>query len=258
MLFAFASRTGMPIALLALLLSEVREPHWPEAATQRRAPCATYLSQDIRFVEQQPVCVGANGWSAGDLGRSVLYRVRRNGNVLSVGYFFYWSTERPWGNNVYSYTLLPALLTDAVYSHLLYVLPGIKDVLYGSGDVEGVEVNFEDAGDGTFSVKDGLADDGHHDPVSLSASELFDDRGRLVFVTDVWSHQLGAHGGAAFARSRAHDLVCYGPLTIRPMTPETAQSFRLGDERTPRRAGPAWHAVQPLDDENVSIQTDKR
>ena len=83
----------------------------------------------------------------------MLYRVRRSGRKIEIGYFVYWSTERPWGNNALSYAVLPALLTDAFYSHFLYVFPGVKDYLYGAGDIEGARVEFQERPDGSLEVE---------------------------------------------------------------------------------------------------------
>ncbi|HEX4339701.1 MAG TPA: hypothetical protein VH062_27525 [Polyangiaceae bacterium] len=194
--------------------------------------------EDPARIEKQPVCVGSRSWSAGKLGDTVLYRHHRVGNRLEVGYFVYWSTERPWGQNVLSYTVVPALLIDATYSHFLWVLPGFKDVLHGAADVEGVRVELEDH-DGKLEVIGGTADDGFHHGVRLSRDDLVDSHGRIVLLTDVWSHQFGAHGGAGAANSGA-SLHCYEGTTLRPMTLEVAQAFRLGSESSPRRAKPAW------------------
>jgi hypothetical protein len=201
---------------------------------------------DARVVEQ-PVCVAARSWSAGALGDTVLYRARRVGNRIRVGYFVYWSEERPWGDNSLSYTVLPALAVDAVYSHFLYVFPGLKDALYGAGDVEGVQVLYEQRADGSLDVVSGHADDGNHEPVALSRADLLDEKGRVVLLTDVWSHQLGAHGGGKFADRSPAALKCYAKSSLRPMTEGVARAFRLGTDREPLRANPAWIEPGPLD-----------
>jgi len=211
-----------------------REAGWPKPAT------AEQRSGDDARVVDQPVCVGARSWSAGALGDTVLYRTRRNGNRLTVGYFVYWSEERPWGNNSLSYTVLPALAVDAVYSHFLYVFPGLKDAVYGAGDIEGVQVSYEQRPDGSLTVLEGRADDGNHGRVDLSRGDLLDAKGRVVFLTDVWSHQLGAHGAATLADRAQLELKCYEKSSLRPMTELVARQFRLGSEREPRRGNPAW------------------
>jgi hypothetical protein len=227
------------IILLALVGCSVtpREAVWPSAETTREAP------EDARIVEQ-PLCIGAKSWSAGTMGDTVLYRTRRIGRKLAVGYFIYWSEERPWGKNVMSYTGVPALAMDAVYSHFLWVFPGLKDALYGPGDVEGVLVEFEQRADGSLQVLRGVADDGNHAPVELSREDLVDSKGRVVLLTDVWSHQLGAHGAAAFADTPGNDVKCFVRSTLQPMTSKIAREFRLGNERKPRRGNPAW--IEPV------------
>jgi hypothetical protein len=223
---------------LLLLLSGCavapREAGWPKPVF------AEQRSDDDARVVEQPVCVGARSWSAGALGDTVLYRTRRNGNRLTVGYFVYWSEERPWGSNSLSYTVLPALAVDAVYSHFLYVFPGLKDAMYGAGDIEGVQVSYEQRPDGALEVVKGRADDGNHGGVELSREDLLDAKGRVVFLTDVWSHQLGAHGGATLADRSQLELKCYEKSSLRPMTELVARQFRLGSEREPRRGNPAW------------------
>ena len=186
------------------------------------------------------MCVGARSWSAGSLGETVLFRSRRVGNRIAVGYFVYWSEERPWGDNLASYTVLPALAVDAVYSHFLYVFPGLKDAIYGAGDVEGVQVLYEQRPDGSLDVVSGRADDGNHGAVALSRSDLLDSKGRVVLLTDVWSHQLGAHGAASFAEHSSPELKCYTKASLQPMTELVARAFRLGNARAPLRGTPAW------------------
>ncbi len=201
---------------------------------------AEQRSDDDARVVEQPVCVTTSSWSAGSLGDTVLYRTRRVGTRIAVGYFVYWSDERPWGDNFVSYTVLPALAVDAVYSHFLYVFPGLKDALYGSGDVEGVQVLYEQRPDGSLDVVSGRADDANHRPVALSRSDLLDSKGRVVLLSDVWSHQLGAHGAASFAARSSTALKCYAKSSLRPMTELVAQAFRLGNARQPLRGNPAW------------------
>ena len=211
-----------------------REAEWPQPVT------GELRSLDEARVAEQPICVGERSWSAGTLGDTVLYRTRRVGRKIAVGYFIYWSEERPWGSNVVSYTVLPALATDAVYSHFLYLFPGIKDALYGPGDIEGVQVVYEEREDGSFVVVGGRADDGNHGPVRLSRGDLVDAQGRVVLLSDVWSHQLGSHGAARFANSSEPTLKCYAKSALRPLTEVVARAFRLGNERSPLRGKPAW------------------
>ena len=193
-------------------------------------------------IAERPVCVGARSWSAGTLGNTVLYRYTQVGRKVVVGYFVYWSTERPWGPNVLSYTVLPALATDAFYSHFLWVFPGVKDAIYGPGDIEGVSVDFELDEKGELAVRGGRAQDATHGDVQLTASDLVDDTGRIILLTDVWSHQLGARGGGEYAKTNGGELRCYLRESLRPMTTEVAAAFRMGDENKPFRAKPAWGA----------------
>ncbi len=234
--FALISRCVLALAVAGCAVAP-REAAWPKpAALEERS------FDDARVVEQ-PICVGARSWSAGSLGDTVLYRTQRIGKKIAVGYFVYWSEERPWGDNGLSYAVLPALATDAVYSHFLYLFPGIKDALYGPGDVEGVQVVYEERADGSLSVVNGRADDGNHTPVFLSRSDLLDAAGRIVVLTDVWSHQLGSLGAADFAARHGTPLKCYAKSSLRPMTELVARAFRLGNERDPLRGNPAW--IQP-------------
>lgn len=214
-------------------------PAWPRVGATQPTTLVAASETDAERIQKLPVCVASRHWAAGALGETILYRVHRVGNRLEVGYFVYWSTERPWGPNVLSYTVLPALLIDATYSHFLWVLPGFKDVLHGSGDVEGVRVELEDAG-GELRVVGGTADDGLHRGVTLTREDLVDSRGRIVLFTDVWSHQFGAHGGGEFATGSSGALRCYEGTAVQPMTKEIAEAFRLGGEAAPRRAKPAW------------------
>ena len=234
--FAVVSRCMLALAVAGCAVAP-REAAWPKPVTYEQR------SADDAAVVEQPVCVAARSWSAGSLGDTVLYRVRRVGRRIAVGYFVYWSEERPWGNNVVSYTLFPALATDAVYSHFLYLFPGLKDVLYGPGDIEGAQVVYERRDDGSLDVVEGRADDGNHAPVLLSRSDLLDAQGRVVLLTDVWSHQLGAHGGAQFANRTGRSLKCYAKAALQPMSEVVARAFRLGNEREPLRGNPAW--VEP-------------
>ena len=108
------------------------------------------LSEDDDIVRSLPVCIAAKSWSAGQLGTSVLYRYRREGKRLSVGYFVYWTTERPWGPNALSYSVLPALFIDAFYSHLFFMFPGAQRLLHGPGDIEGARIVYEENEDGRW------------------------------------------------------------------------------------------------------------
>lgn len=186
------------------------------------------------------ICIGATGWSAGQLGRSVLLRAERDGDGLNVGVFVYWTTERPWGANWQSFTLLPALLVDAIYTHFLFVLPGLQRAIYGPGDVEGVRISFRRRAGGVWTPTAATADDAAHREVALAPEDFIADDGRLVFLTDVWSHQLAAKGGRQFAREHGERLTCFAGNALRLLDDEDARAFRLGSPDDPRRAPPAW------------------
>ncbi|HVU01508.1 MAG TPA: hypothetical protein VHE30_07140 [Polyangiaceae bacterium] len=235
-------RSGAALPALFVLVSGCTPAtaRWPEPGIAKVTARTSAELSDRELVERIPVCVGSRGWSAGSLGSTALFRVESTPSTVKVGYFVHWSTERPWGANVLSFTVVPALLTDAFYSHFLYVFPGAKDALYGPDDIEGVEVEFARAPDGALRVTGGTADDAEHDPIRLTKDDLVDSRGRLVLLTDAWSHQLGAHGAARFATEPGNELTCYQGTSLKPLTREIAVAFRLGDERHPLRAKPAW------------------
>jgi hypothetical protein len=203
----------------------------------RSVDLATTPGDDL--VKQLPVCITSNGWSAGELGRTVLYRYERQGNELRVGYFVYWTTERPWGNNLLSTTFLPALFVDAFYSHLFFVFPGAQRFIHGPADIEGARVTYEKRGEGKWIPVSAVADDGSEDEVTLSPHDFVDEDGRVILMTDVWSHQLGAQGAREFAK-HTHELSCYSGSALLPMSDAVAEAFRLGSPTDPRRAPPAW------------------
>ena len=165
---------------------------------------------------------------------------------MTVGYFVYWSTERPWGANLLSYALLPALLIDGFYTHLFFVLPGAQRVLYGPGDVEGVRVTYQQGDDGRWTPVSAVADDAAHHEVALTREDFVDQKGdgdgdgRVVLMTDVWSHQLGAKNARRFAAQHEREVVCYAGDGVAPLGPDVARIFRLGSTGDPRRAPPAW------------------
>ncbi len=185
-------------------------------------------------IEREPVCVGSSVKSAGDLSDVLYYRaVALPDGHVQVGYFAFYSEERPWGNNWLTWSVFPALAVDLVYSRALLVAPGLQRALYGAGDVEGVGVVYDRAPDGSLQFDHALADDGTHDSVALSRAEVFAiDHNRPTFYSQVWSHQLGGHG----ARSRS-DLAyerCYGEGSIRPLPASVARAFRVDlDDRAP-------------------------
>jgi hypothetical protein len=178
-------------------------------------------------IERQELCVGSSVASAGKLADTLYYRwARTPEGQLAVGYFVFYSQERPWGNNWMTWTVLPALFVDMVYSHSLLLGPGYQAFTKGKGDVEGVSVFYNVRGDGTLAVDHALADDGHHDNVLLSKADLFAvDPGHPTVYSDVWSHQLGARNATSL-RDLAYDR-CYSAGQIRPLPDEVAAEFNV-------------------------------
>ena len=217
-------------------------PSWPcpNASTTLADPSGTTDESVGSIVQRLPVCIASSTWSAGELGRTLLYRAQREGRKLVVGYFAYWSTERPWGNNALSYAVLPALFVDAFYSHLLFMFPGAQYFIHGPGDVEGARVTYEQRDDGEWVPVSAVADDGTHHEVELSPDDFIDSQGRVVLMTGVWSHQLGAKGARKFVEQGGSLLSYVGAGSLEPMTEQIAETFRLGSAADPRRAPPAW------------------
>jgi hypothetical protein len=201
----------------------------PDAPGPRGVPT---VAQSL--IEHQPVCIGSSIASAGELNDVLYYRaVALDDGRVAVGYFAFFSEERPWGNNWMTWSFVPALGVDLVYSRALLVAPGLQRALYGAGDVEGVQVVYDVADDGSLRVDHAVADDRDERPIVLSREDaLAIDPQRPTFYSEVWSHQLGARG----VRSR-DDLAyvrCYEGDAIRPLPESVAQRFRLEN-----RAGPA-------------------
>ncbi len=202
--------------------------------------CSERVSPLESLVRQRPICIAwTQSWS-GDLGKSLLYQVSRSGpQHIIVGYFAYWTTERPWGDNSLTHWLLPAVAIDGFYSHLLFVLPGVQRLLYGPGDVEGVRVTYRLEAPNHLVPVRVVADDERHQEVTLDVSESVDDKGRIVVLNDVWSHQLGGKRAVSAARAGASQR-CFGGDSLRTITRDVVAAFRLGSTQDPRRAGPAW------------------
>jgi hypothetical protein len=165
---------------------------------------------------------------------------------VGVGYFVFYSEERPWGNNWLTWSVFPALAVDMVYSRALMVAPGLQRMLYGAGDVEGVAIVYRRGADGRLTVDHALVDDRNERVVELARDRVMAlDPDRPTFYSEVWSHQLGGE----HARSRT-DLVeerCYHGDAIRPLPDSVARAFRVDEDR----AGPAHverMAGQRLDD----------
>src|SRR5262249_31747551 len=162
------------------------------SVTNDSAQGSATVDADDTIVPDLPVCVASKSWAAGELGKSILYHARRDGKTLTVGYFVYWTTERPWGNNALSYSVLPALFIDAFYSHTFFLFPGVRDLMYGPGDIEGARVTYEQGDDGRWVPTSAVASNAFHTEVELAPEDFVDSDGRVLLMTDVWSHQLGA------------------------------------------------------------------
>jgi hypothetical protein len=214
----------------------LNEPAWPEPLAPGEPATASVRAEalDDALVRAQPVCVLSTLDSAGELGRSLLVRHRREGDRLWVSYFAYWSSERPWGDEPF----LVSLAIDAVYSHFLFALPGLRHALYGPGDVEGVTVVYR-VRDGRLEIIEGYADDQYHRAVQLGPEDLGGSDNHTLLMTSWWSHQLGGRG-AARAAGAAVSRRCFVGSALVPLTAETAERFRLGSADRPLRARRAW------------------
>jgi hypothetical protein len=210
----------------------------PEAcASERSAPdgCAfaTPRLPEVAEIERHSVCIGSSVASAGELGPMLLYRRTHLGDGrLAVGYYAFFSDERPWGDNWLSWSVLPALLVDLVYTRFLFALPGFRRARYGPADVEGFRIIYDVGDGGQLSPAYAVADDSSHRLTAISRAELFAlDPDRIVLVTDSWSHHLGTRTQAL---SALVSLRCYGASSIRPVSSEVWDQYALG-----RRARPA-------------------
>lgn len=185
-------------------------------------------------IEAKPVCIGSSVESAGSLGDVLYYRAAAlpDGHV-AVGYFAFFSEERPWGNNWLTWTVVPALAVDMVYSRALLVAPGIQRAMYGAGDVEGVSIVYAVNPDASLSFDHATADDRTEHPFVISRERAFAlDPGQPVFYSDIWSHQLGGTGAAS--RQNLAYLRCYEGDSIRPLPDDVGRAYHLEN-----RAGPA-------------------
>ncbi len=188
------------------------------------------------------MCIGSTVQSAGTLSDVLYYRkIKLGDGKVAVGYFAFFSEERPWGNNWLTWTVVPALAVDLVYSRALFVAPGLQRVLYGAGDVEGVAIVYDTSEDGSLRVDRAIVDGDDEHVVTFSRDQAFAlDPSRPTFYADAWSHQLGART----ARSRA-DLAylhCYADESVRPLPDAVARAFRVDDGREGR--APPAHVEQ--------------
>lgn len=197
-------------------------------------PSSVESPADEETIESHEVCVGSSVVSAGALADTLYYRaVMRADGKLVVGYYAFWSEERPWGNNWMTWTLLPALAIDMVYSHGFIVGPGYQRFAYGKEDVEGFRIEYTREPDGQLRVEKAVANNALHQTVSLTSDEVMAiDGTRPTLYSDVWSHQLGGKG--IKSKNDLAQLRCFGPGKIKPLTKQLADSYALG-----RRARPA-------------------
>ena len=184
-------------------------------------------------IEQREICVGSAVESSGDLADTLYYRatVMPDGKLV-VGYFAFFSEERPWGNNWLTWTFVPALAVDMFYTRAMFVGPGLQRLMHGKGDVEGFRIVYEQRADGTLEVERAVADDGTHDPVLLDRADVMAlDAQRPTFYSDVWSHQLGGRG-VRDKDSLAY-LRCFKPGHIRPLSDSLVHDFALAGRAPP-------------------------
>jgi hypothetical protein len=188
---------------------------------------------DQAAIERQPVCIGSSVRSSGALSDVLYYRAVATGDGdIVVGYFAFFSEERPWGNNWLTWSIAPALAVDLVYSRSLLVAPGIQRAMYGAGDVEGVAVVYERSEGAPLRIDHALAEDRSEKVITLSREDVLAlDPQRPTFYTEIWSHQLGGRG----ARSRS-DLAyvrCYEGDRIRPLPDSVSRAFRIDGRASP-------------------------
>jgi hypothetical protein len=131
-----------------------------------------------------------------------------------------------------------------VYSHFLFVLPGVRAALYGPGDVEGASVRYRIASNTTLEVLGAVAQDGVHEEVALSPTDMLDAAGRVILMSEVWSHQLGAKGAASYVRTAGVEPRCYFERALAKLEQPVISRFRLGSVESPIRARPAWRAIR--------------
>lgn len=184
-------------------------------------------------IEQREICVGSAVKSAGKLADNLYYRAARlpDGRLV-VGYYAFFSEERPWGNNWLTWTLLPAIAVDMVYSHGLFLAPGYQRAASGKADVEGFRVFYDVQDDGTLKVQRAVADDVSHSPVYLPALDVMRlDPERPTFYSTVWSHQLGGRGV-----KKTSDLAyvkCFTQGRVRPLPEAVAAEYGLDHRARP-------------------------
>ncbi|MGC4070909.1 MAG: hypothetical protein QM784_40790 [Polyangiaceae bacterium] len=112
-------------------------------------------------------------------------------------------------------------------------------MMYGPGDIEGIRVTYRIEADGHLVPKSVYADDDRHEEVRLRLEDAVDDFGRVVVLTNVWSHQLGAKGAVQAVKDGAQRR-CFMGDALSGLSEATSDAFRLGRVDAPRRARPAW------------------
>ena len=104
---------------------------------------------------------------------------------------------------------------------------------------------YEIGADRELHPKFAIAENRLHEAVRLEADELVDEKGRVILLSDVWSHQLGGHRPAERARSAA-SMSCFGGDSLEPLTAKSPMTFRLGSESAPQRAKAAWRVPDAI------------
>jgi hypothetical protein len=232
--------TATPLALASMGVHTAVLPPEPGMRGERTALQAT--------IEAQPMCIGSAVMSAGKLSDVLYYRaVALDSEHVAVGYFAFFSEERPWGNNWLTWSFFPAFAVDLVYSRALFVAPGVQRALYGAGDIEGVGVVYHVEPDGSFTFDHAMADDDKERTVVIPREQAFAvDKARPTFYSQVWSHQLG--GNRAHSAQDLSYVRCYGEGSVRPLPDSLARAFRLDDRD---RAPPAH--VERLAEERLDL-----
>jgi hypothetical protein len=220
---------GLAAALSVVGTACIRQGSLPAATIAPDEPSTI----EQAAIEQHEICVGSSVASSGDLGDTLYYRaaVLPDGKLV-VGYFAFFSEERPWGNNWLTWTVVPALAVDMFYTRAMFVGPGLQRAMHGKGDVEGFRIVYDLRPDGTLEVERAVADDGSHDTVLLDRADVMAlDPKRPTFYSDVWSHQLGGRG--LHDKSALSYLRCYGAGHLRPLTDAVTDDFTLAGRAPP-------------------------
>ncbi len=74
-------------------------------------------------------------------------------NKIEVGYFAFFSEERPWGNNWLTWSVVPALAVDLVYSRALLGRARSAARALRGRDVEGVGVIYDRSPNGSLRTR---------------------------------------------------------------------------------------------------------